>query len=87
MVLKCLLEGVCLVLDGMDEWKVMEGNGVNWSRMEPGGTGWNWMECFWVKWHLFFPSISGYCPVAPGYRWTSPSTQHGGITLIPEGSA
>ena len=23
MVLKCFLEGVCLVLDGMDEWKGM----------------------------------------------------------------
>ena len=84
MVLKCFLGGVCLVLDGMDGWRVMEGSGMNWSRMERGGTEWN---VFGDKWNLFFPSISGYCPVAPGYRWTSPSTQHGGITLIPEGSA
>ena len=35
------MKGVCLVLDGMDDWKVVEGNGMNWSRMESDGTGWN----------------------------------------------
>ena len=41
MVVKCFLGDVCLVLDGMDDWRVMEGSGMNWNRMELDGTGWS----------------------------------------------